>query len=175
MSHILIYATTDSRLHADLIVVRLKRAGIATSLLSVLYPTSLRPNSTRCWIRGSVPFALEAEGDVTVSGMLGLRLNALLNRWGRRSLVEGLSEIGLTHEQSVNVAESLRASGIVIAVEISDESDLPTVYHTLRGLAVEKVRTADSEIENQDLAASSRRYRRVYAATELALAHGSPA
>jgi len=173
MSHLLVYATTDSRLHADLLVVRLKRAGIATSLLSVLYPTSLRPNSTRCWIRGSVPFALESEDDVTVSGMLGLRLNALLKRWGRRSLVDGLSVIGLSHEQSVNVAESLRASGIVVAVEVADEADLPTIYHTLRGLEVEKVRTADSEIESENLVTPSRRYRRVYAATELALAHGS--
>jgi hypothetical protein len=173
MSHLLVYATTDSRLHADLLVVRLKRAGISTSLVSVLYPSTLRPNSTRCWIRGSVPFALETEGDVTVSGMLGLRLNAVLKRWGRRSLVDGLTEIGLSHEQSVNVAENLRASSIVIAVEVADEGDLPSIYHTLRGLSVERVKTSDSAADSGDLATPSRRYRRVYAAADLAFAHAS--
>jgi len=173
MSHFLVYATTDSRLHADLLVVRLKRAGISTSLVSMLYPTCLRPNSTHCWIRGSVPFALESENDVTVSGMLGLRLSALLNRGGRSSLVDGLTEIGLSHEQSVNLSESLRGNGIVIAVEVADEADLPTIYHTLRGLAVARVRTADSIPASEDRVAPSRRYRRFCAASELALAGAS--
>lgn len=171
MSHLLVYATTDSRLHADLLVVRLKRSGIATGLISVLYPSNLRPNCTRCWIRGSMPFPLESGEEITVSGMLGLRLNALGRRWGGHPLVDGLSEIGLSHEQSVSVEESLRGNAIVVAVEVADESDLPSIYHTLRGLAVEKVQTSDSAIGSRELATPSRRYRRVYAASELAFAH----
>lgn len=173
MSHLLVYATTDSRLHADLLVVRLKRSGIATGLISVLYPSKLRPNSTRCWIRGSMPFPLESGDEVTVSGMLGLRLNALGKRWGRSSLVDGLTEIGLSHEQSMNVEESLRGNSIVVAVEVADEGDLPSIYHTLRGLAVEKVQTSDTAINSRELSSPSRRYRRVYAAADLALAQGS--
>jgi hypothetical protein len=172
MSHLLVYATAESRLHADLLIVRLKRSGIETGLISVLYPSTLRPNSTRCWIRGNISFPTAWDEEFTVSGMLGLRLNAQHIRWGHNRLVEGLCELGLTRDQSLNVEESLLEKRIVVAVEVSNEFDLPSIYHTLRGLAVEKVRTADTALKAPEFANSSRRYRRVYSAAELAMAHG---
>lgn len=123
MSHLLVYATADSRLHADLLIVRLKRAGIATSLVSLLYPAKLRPNSTRCWIRGNISYETEC-GEVTVSGMLGLRLAALKAKWNSDPLVHGLTEIGLSHEQSTSVAEKLNGNSIVVAVENADAAEL---------------------------------------------------
>jgi hypothetical protein len=173
MSHLLVYATTDSRLHADLVIVRLKRAGIATGLISVLYPSKLRPNSTRCWIRGNVSYDTGA-GEVSVSGMLGLRLNALKKRWSSNPLVDGLGEIGLNHDQSMTVVESLMGNHIVVAVEIGDESDLPAIYHTLRGLAIGKVRTADSAINNSELAPRPRHIRHIFAPSGLDLPLANP-
>jgi hypothetical protein len=165
MSHLLVYATADSRLHADLLIVRLKRAGIATSLVSVLYPSQLRPNrsyTTQC-------------GEVTVSGMLGLRLAALKSKWNRDPLVGGLTEIGLTHEQSVNVAETLNGNSIVVAVENADEAELPAIFHTFRGLDIQKVRTADTATISPVLAGRYRRFRRFFEPSSLILAQANPA
>jgi hypothetical protein len=174
MSHLLVYATADSRLHADLLIVRLKRAGIATGLISVLYPSKLRPNSTRCWIRGNMAYSTPC-GEVTVSGMLGLRLAALKSKWNREPLVEGLTEIGLSRDQSANVAERINGNSIVVAVEIADEADLPAIYHTFRGLDIEKVRTADTATISPELAGRYRRFRRFFEPSGLAWAQGSAA
>ena len=54
-----------------------------------------------------------------------------------------MGRLGLDHEQSSSLEESLLENRIVIAVEVHDEYDMPAIYHTLRGLSVEKVRTAD--------------------------------
>jgi hypothetical protein len=170
MSHLLVYATADSRLHADLLIVRLKRAGIATSLVSVLYPSKLRPNSTRCWIRGNMAYSTPC-GEVAVSGMLGLRLAALKTKWSRDPLVSGLTEIGLSHEQSMSVAEKLNGDSIVVAVENADEADLPAIYHTFRGLDIEKVHTADTATISPELAGRYRKFRRFFEPSGLVLAH----
>jgi hypothetical protein len=175
MSHLLVYATTDSRLHADVLIVRLNRAGVPTPLISVIHPASLRPNSTLCWIKGSVSFPLSSGEQATVSGMLGLRLAAQERKWARNPLVDGLCNIGLTYDQSLNVEESLLGSHIVIAVEVADESELPAIYHTLRGLSIEKVCTPDSVVNTREMASPSTRYRRVYSESDLATAACSAA
>ena len=169
MSHLLVYATTDSRLHADVLIVRLNRAGVPTQLISVIHPDAFRPNSTLCWIKGSVSFPLSSSaGRATVSGMLGLRLSAQERRWSRSPFIDGLCDIGLSHDQSLNVEESLLGNRIVIAVEVADESELPAIYHTLRGLEIEKVSTPDTAKPHVP-ALRSGRYRRVYRAEDLAL------
>jgi hypothetical protein len=175
MSHLLVYATTDSQLDADVLIVRLKDAGIATALISVLHPNTLRPDSTVGWVTGAVSFPLASGELATVSGMLGLRMSAQERRRTRNPLVDGLRNIGLTLDQSLNVEESLLESRIVVAVEASDESELPAIFHTLRGLAVEKVQTTGSVPNNIDPATRPCRYRRVYEAADLALAHFSAA
>lgn len=175
MSHLLVYATTDSRLHADVLIVRLNLAGVPSPLISVIHPAALQPNSTVSWIKGSVSYPLSSGDQATVSGMLGLRLAAQERKWARNPLVDGLCNIGLTYEQSLNVEESLLGSHIVIAVEVENESELPAIYHTLRGLSIEKVATGDTAVTPRELASPSNRYSRVYSAADLGTASYSAA
>jgi hypothetical protein len=142
MSHLLVYATTESRLHADLVVVRLKRAGISTESISILHPESLRPNSASCWINGSAFMHLASGQAVSVSGALSRALKEDGEANGS-SFTDRMSKLGLNHEQGSSLEESLLEHRIVIAVEVSDEYDMPAIYHTLRGLNVQKVSTAD--------------------------------
>jgi hypothetical protein len=142
MSHLLVYATTESRLHADLVVVRLKRAGISTESISILHPESLRPNSATCWMNGSAFMHLSSGQAVSVSGALSRALKEDGAANGA-SFADRMSKLGLNHEQGSNLEESLLEHRIVIAVEVSDEYEMPAIYHTLRGLNVQKVSTAD--------------------------------
>jgi hypothetical protein len=142
MSHLLVYATTESRLHADLVVVRLKRAGISTASISILHPESLRPNSAVCWINGSAFMHLASGQAVSVSGALSRALKDDGEANGA-SFADRMSKLGLNHEQGSSLEESLLENRIVIAVEVHDEYEMPAIYHTLRGLDVQKVSTAD--------------------------------
>lgn len=173
MSHLLVYATADSRLHADLLIVRLRKAGIATSLISVLYPTKLRPNSTHCWIRGNMSYQTEC-GEVTVSGILGLRLAALKSNWNHESLVNGLTEIGLSHEQSLGVTERLNGNSIVVSVETTDADELPAIYHTFRGLDIRGFAQPTQPISPL-LAGYYRRFGRFFESSGIEIAQPNPA
>ena len=172
MSHLLVYASTDSRLHADVLIVRLSRAGIPTARISVLHPAALRPNSTLCWIKGSVSYPLPSGEQATVSGMLGLRLAAQERKWTRYPLMDGLCNIGLSLRQSMNIEETMLGGGIIIAVDVADETELPAIYHTLRGLAVEKVRTAAAAPAFESIPRHARQ-RRVYSPDFAAAGHAA--
>jgi hypothetical protein len=161
MSHILVYATAESRLHADLVIVRLKRAGISTEQLSIFHPPALRPNSARCWINGTslIPLSsLYSAHSVSVSGALRRQFNALPRKNRFACLADGLTSLGLDHEQSVGIENSLLENRIVIAIGVLDEYELPAIYHTLRGLAVEKACTSDVDQVGIARPARSHRY-----------------
>jgi hypothetical protein len=172
MSHLLVYAATDSRLHADVLIVRLNRAGIPTARISVLHPAALRPNSTLCWIKGSVSYPLPSGEQATVSGMLGLRLAAQERKWSRYPLIDGLCNLGLSLRQSMSVEETVLGGGIVIAVDVADETELPPIFHTLRGLSIEKVKTADP-VPVFESTPRLARQRRVYSTEFAAAGHAA--
>ncbi|HEY4989846.1 MAG TPA: hypothetical protein VII09_08565, partial [Opitutaceae bacterium] len=157
MSHLLVYATTESRLHADLVVVRLKRAGIATSSISILHPESLRPNSAVCWMNGSAFLHLPSGQRVSVSGSLSRSLKEDGGANGA-SFADRMGGLGLDHRQRSSLEESLLENRIVITVEVHDEFEMPAIYHTLRGLAVQKVSTADVAHKGSAVATRSHRY-----------------
>jgi hypothetical protein len=169
MSHLLVYATTESRLHADLVVVRLKRAGISTSAISILHPEALRPNSALCWINGSAFMHLSSGQAVSVSGALSRALKDEGDANGS-PFSDRMKKLGLNNEQGSCLEESLLENRIVIAVEVSDEYEMPAIYHTLRGLAVQKVSTADVARKGGTAAARSHRFHPEFAPAALAMA-----
>jgi hypothetical protein len=169
MSHLLVYATTESRLHADLVVVRLKRAGISTAAISILHPEALRPNSALCWINGSAFMHLSSGQAVSVSGALSRALKDEGEANGS-PFTDRMKKLGLNHEQGSSLEESLLENRIVIAVEVSDEYEMPAIYHTLRGLAVQKVSTADVARKGSTATGRSHRYHPEFAPAALAMA-----
>jgi hypothetical protein len=159
MSHLLIYATAESRLHADLVVVRLKQAGIDTDLISVIHPASARPNSAFCWLDGTSSLPMTSGGSTTVSGLFRYSLSAVSRSNGSSGLADRLSSLGLTHDQGMSIEESLMENRIIVLVEVHDEYALPAIFHTFRGLAAEKVHTADLERRKPATVNGSGRYR----------------
>jgi len=79
---------------------------------------------------------------VSVSGALSRALKEDGEANGA-SFGDRMSKLGLNREQGSSLEESLLENRIVIAVEVEDEYVMPAIYHTLRGLAVQKVSTAD--------------------------------
>jgi hypothetical protein len=158
MSHLLVYATAESRLHADLVVVRLKQAGIPTDLVSVIHPAGGRPNSAFCWLDGILPVPLSSGGTAFVSGLFRLSLEDA-GRSQSTGLADRMSQLGLTHDQGMNIEESLLENRIIVLVEVHDEFELPPIFHTFRGLAAEKVHTADLDRRTPESSHGSARYR----------------
>ncbi|HEY9155035.1 MAG TPA: hypothetical protein VIM69_07895 [Opitutaceae bacterium] len=122
-----IFANASSRLHADLIVIRLKRSGIPCEQISVIYPTDLVPNSALCWLEGkSAPANYEGEM-VAVAGPM----RKVLSVKNEVSLIQSLSKMGLPGESAAACAEHLSQGEIVIGVNTTNEDEVSTVWDTL--------------------------------------------
>jgi len=106
---------------------------------------------------------------VSVSGALSRALKDEGEANGS-PFTDRMKKLGLNHEQGSSLEESLLENRIVIAVEVSDEYEMPAIYHTLRGLAVQKVSTADVARKPGAAAARSHRYHPEFAPAALAMA-----
>ncbi len=139
MSRLVVFATALSRLHADLLMVRLRQAGVAKSSLSAIYAAGSRPNSGICWLSGHARLRLSSGEPVEVSGRLRIALGHRDHDSAHGSLGNRLGEFGLTREQRADLEESLREGHLVLAVEIHGEALLTAVFQVLDGLAAEKI------------------------------------
>jgi hypothetical protein len=148
MSHLLVFATAESRLHADLMVVRLKRAGIDTDLVSILHPPAARPNCALCWLDGASSVPLSSGGAAIVSGLFRLSLADPRANGGSATLADRLCLLGMGTDQGLYIEERLHENRIVILVEVYDEIELPVIIHTFRGLASEKAHAVDLNWRN---------------------------
>jgi hypothetical protein len=158
MSHLLVYATAESRLHADLVIVRLKTAGISTDQLSLFYPPVLRPNSARCWVNGTALLPLTSTQCISVSGSLSQVFKDVLRKNKFATLSDGMRSLGLSDKERTSLEESLRENRIIVAIHVLDEYELPAIYHTLRGLAVEKASVVDVYEPGAAIPVRSHRY-----------------
>jgi len=133
-----IFANASSRLHADLIVIRLKRAGIPCDQISVIYPTDLVPNAALCWLEGkSAPANYEGEM-VSVAGPM----RNVLSVKNEGSLIHSLSKMGLPGESAAAFAEHLSQGEIVIGVNTSNEDEVSIVWETFCDARADSVAVA---------------------------------
>lgn len=138
----LVFASAISRLHADLIIVRLKHAGIATPAISVIYPLSSRPNSTRCWLGRTSQLALPHQ-KIAVSGFL----RSALKSAKAETLHGKLSQIGLPDDQSAGVEETLLENRVIVAIEAEEKFHLPTTLRVLQRTGAEKIVVTHSSFD----------------------------
>lgn len=139
MSRVLVFASAFSRLHADLVIVRLKRAGIAPALISLLHPLGTRPNSAQCWLGGSAKLRLKSGEKIAASGFLRPLFGELGQAAGASSFDDILSSLGLLHEHRLSLEETLLEDRVVIAIDATDKAEIPTIFQTLQRSGAEKV------------------------------------
>jgi hypothetical protein len=143
MSRTLVFASAFSRLHADLIIVRLKRAGISPSLISVIHPLSSCPNSAVCWLGGSTQLRLKSGEKIATSGFLRSLFENLHHAPIGASFDEVLSNVGLPHDHRVSLEETLLENRVAVAIDATDKVELPTIFQTLQRSGAEKIFALD--------------------------------
>jgi len=138
----LVFATAISRLHADLLVIRLKQARHSLDRISAIYHDSSRPNCTVNWLNGSAHLSLSSGETVSITGRLRVRMARPDEKSAPNSLSERLGGLGLAHEQSLSVEKALFERRIVVAVEAGTEGERDGVSEILRNLAAENIQSA---------------------------------
>ena len=108
-----VFADTLSRLHADIAIIRLVRAGITANKISAVFPRRSAPNTVCCWLKHfhRVPAAMALP--LAAAGLLG----RLFQRdTTARALEQDLEGLGLSAEDSHRVLERLEDGSVVLCV-----------------------------------------------------------
>jgi hypothetical protein len=152
MSHTLVFASAESRLHADLVIVRLRKAGVPAAAISILYPRALQPNSAICWLEGSCEFRLSTGAAMSGAGFLA-QVFCAREVGDPRQLAHALSSLGVNDDQSGRVEEILAENRIAVVVDLRSKDELPTILEVLQHCAADTVFVSDREKEAESLAA----------------------
>jgi hypothetical protein len=130
-----VFAVAASRLHADLMIIRLNRAGISRDKISAVFPASRTPNAAVCWMDGQRVLTRLGEDRLIAAGPLRQRLDTS----SEASLAQSLRGYGLGLSDAGLFAEKVFAGEIVICVHTDAEPDAAIAWHTLRELEAEGI------------------------------------
>lgn len=135
MTPISVFASTRSRLHADLVVIRLRRAGVPRDKISAVFPESLKPNLALCWLdRNSKPTLYN--GETVIAG--GPIVDQMSTQ-SEPSFIHGLQQMGLNLNDACSYAERLHQGQILVSISTNDSSDVALAWQTFRELEAEGV------------------------------------
>ncbi|HWA87986.1 MAG TPA: hypothetical protein VG710_17290 [Opitutus sp.] len=108
-----VFADAVSRLHADIAIIRLVRAGISANKISAVFPRRSAPNTVCCWLKNFQRIPTSATLPLAAAGLLG----RLFKRdTTARALEQDLEALGLSPENSHRVLERIEDGSIVLCV-----------------------------------------------------------
>ena len=133
MSHSIVIASANSRLHADVILIRLRRAEIDCREISVLFPTQSMPNAVGCWL----PLAPNADlkaGQETIGCAGRLRKSFAQSTASKDGLeiVDVLTEAGVDAMGANILAERLEQGHTLLCVHARSEAEVSIAWHIFR-------------------------------------------
>lgn len=143
MSSLPVFADALSRLHADIAIVRLIRAGISPDKISAVFPRRRAPNSVCCWLKNfhRVPFTSALP--IAAAGLLGK-----VFKHGVRSPESGrdLEALGLSSDVARRVIEKIEDGRIVLCVHARNETQAAIAWHVFQHVGMENITCAADEL-----------------------------
>jgi hypothetical protein len=135
MSSLPVFADTLSRLHADIALVRLVRAGLSPDRISAVFPSRSAPNGVCCWLKNfhRVP---RAQLPMAAAGLLG----KLFRRGIQAAHIEQeLDELGLSTDVTKRLVERTEDGRIVLCVHARTESEAAIAWHIFHHVGAENI------------------------------------
>jgi hypothetical protein len=141
MKSIPVIASARSRLHADVMLIRLRRASISIDQISACFPAGLFPNSVACWLdRGKLaPLHLASEPYLIAGPM---------RHWLRHRDAADFAPAAIFQRSKIEPAaaarleEELRQGHILVCVHASDEAEAAIAWHVFRHAEAEQIALA---------------------------------
>jgi hypothetical protein len=130
MKDVPVIASVETRLQADVILVRLRKAGIPCKRISVAFPMRLMPNAVACWLDVVKRPILWLEGEPIYAA--GPLCSIVSNHTNVPALVDRLEKAGLGHEVACTMAERLELSSIVFCIHARNDSEASLAWDVLQ-------------------------------------------
>lgn len=131
MKSIPVIATARSRLQADVMLIRLRRADVPIQAISAIFPRSHFPNSVACWLRpGQLAPVSFGQEELLAAGPL--------RRWLRSPCRRAFDpdrlfrRAGFDGSTSQRLQEALGQGDILIGVHAASEAQVAVAWHIFR-------------------------------------------
>ncbi len=136
MSSIPVFADAHSRLHADIAIIRLIRAGVRTERISAVFPTRRAPNSVCCWLKNFKRVSLRSALPIATAGLLG----QLFDRRARRAdVAHSLESLGVASDTAERMLEKVQNGCIVLCVHARNETEASIAWHIFQHVGAENI------------------------------------
>jgi hypothetical protein len=127
MKSTFVLATADSRLHADIMMIRLRRAGISIDRLSAVFSRRFVPNSFFFWLRRPKTLRSHTPGE---SFFAAGPLQKMIGRDDDVAAIRGkLRHLGFDHHAAEHFAQSLWMGHAVLCVQAKDADEAAVAWH----------------------------------------------
>jgi hypothetical protein len=131
-----VFADALSRLHADIAIVRLIRAGISADKISAVFPQRRAPNSVCCWLKNFHRIPVRSALPIAAAGMLG----RLIQPGIRAVDVERkLENLGLAPDVAASLLERIQEGRIVLCVHARNDTQAAIAWHIFRHVRAENI------------------------------------
>jgi hypothetical protein len=134
MKNLPVIASVNSRLHADVALIRLRRAKINFRAISVLFPIHSMPNAVGCWL----PVAARAKlrvgsGDIACAGFFRKQLSSpSVAHEDGREVADLLVHAGVDLMGAHILAERLGQGHILLCVHADSDEEVAIAWHVFR-------------------------------------------
>lgn len=142
MSSIPVFADAQSRLVADLAIVRLVRAGIPTERISAVFPRRRAPNTVCCWFKNIVTVPNPTKWPIAVSGLL----QKLFYKGAASRHVRDLESLSLSPEIAQQILEKTQEGQIVVCVHARTEKEAAIAWHIFQHVGAETIYSPEADL-----------------------------
>jgi len=139
MKSTIVLATANSRLHADIMMIRLRRAGINIDRVSAIFSNRFAPNSFFFWLRSPRTLKSHANGDAFFAA------GPLQQHMGNddvEHMPRTLRRLGLSQPEAAHFAQSLWLGHGVLCVQVKNQDEAAIVWHIFKHSRAEDIAIA---------------------------------
>lgn len=139
-----VFADATSRLHADIAIMRLIRAGIPEEHLSAVFSPRQAPNSVYCWMKDFSAVPETSSCPTAAAGLLG---KILRHGFEGAAVKRVLESLGFNERAAKHLQETVEEGGVVVCVHARTESEAAAAWHVFRHVGMENITLpAESEL-----------------------------
>lgn len=139
MKSTIVLATANSRLHADIMMIRLRRAGINIDRVSAVFSNRFAPNSFFFWLRSPRTLRSHANGDAFFAAG---PLQELMSGDDVEHMPRTLRRLGLSQHDAAHFAQSLWLGHGVLCVQAKNQDEAAVVWHIFKHSRAEDIAVA---------------------------------
>jgi hypothetical protein len=157
MAPIPVIASASSRLHADVMLIRLRRACVGCRQIFALFPRRLMPNAVACWLRINHNLAAYIGQDAIMQAGSLCSESAFASN--AHAMVDSLAGVGVDRSSAGALVEKLEQGHILLGVLAASDDEISIAWHIFNHVCAELIVVGASNPKKKALPAARKEAR----------------